>query len=98
MYLQKTNEPHKVRFAIVALTQSWAIVEYRNSGAYTYHKYASSMRDLCAYAKIVAGLNIMGVLQMRFTRLLSIRSGLKFRSKSLVNDDIGASFRFCAKN
>jgi hypothetical protein len=53
------GESYGYRFAIAALTYSWAIVEFRKNGTHTYHKYATSLKDLCPYFRINAGLDIV---------------------------------------
>jgi hypothetical protein len=52
------GELYQVRFAVTALTHSWAITEIRSTGTTTHHAFATSLADLCLIFKSIADVDI----------------------------------------
>ena len=52
------GEAYSYRFAVVAATHCWGLVEYRENASSVYHKYATSFADLCIFFRSIANVAI----------------------------------------
>lgn len=62
-------EEYKYKFGVVALTNCWALCEFRSTGAMIYHRYASNMSDLCMFFRINARMLTIDAVQIVKTAL-----------------------------
>lgn len=85
------GEAYSARFSVVALTNCWAITEYRSTGAYSHQVFASSFADLCCFFKTVASGSIRDGIA-KCAEALEARTGLK--RPELVDDTVRACLAY----
>lgn len=66
------GESYSFRFAVVAMTHCWGLVEYREDSVPLYHKYATSFADLCVFFRLNANIAIHEGMNLVATSLQKI--------------------------
>lgn len=90
------GEEYQYKFAVVALCNCWALCEFRTNGTANYHRYASSMNDLCMFFRINGRINTMVGMQ-RVKAALDMALGEKSIETIKGDASVDIALDFAAK-